>query len=120
MTLKNALVKILFPVGLVAILVGCKGESTQVGQQVVPPPPDVGNVIKFMSCKATPRRALSDEEQCRIESLSARCLPADDCMVQCLSSPDGPRVLGGCEHVCFQALHIRPPDSPGLADCAKR
>lgn len=103
--------------GLAAVLAGCRRESEQVNQAPIPPPPDVGRITTFMSCKAVPRRILSSHEQCLIKALSSRCLPADDCLVQCLSSPGALRVRGGCEHVCYQALHVRPPDPPGMVGC---
>lgn len=84
---------------------------------VVPPPPDVGTVTRFKSCSIDLRRTVNESEKCQIEKLSARCLPADDCMVQCLSSPDGVKVGGGCEHVCFSGLHIRPPSPPKWSEC---
>lgn len=85
----------------------------------VPPPPDVGDVNNFQACKATPRRTLSQSEACRIEALRKRCLPADDCLVTCMSSPDVERLVGGCEHVCFSYLHAMPPPPEGLAYCDK-
>lgn len=84
---------------------------------VEPPPPDVGDIAHFKSCKTQPMRLLSERDRCQIAKLSARCLPADDCIVQCLSSRDGIKVGGGCEHVCFASGRERPPPPPGWSDC---
>lgn len=83
----------------------------------VPPPPDVGDVKNFHSCMALPRRKLADKEVCQIDRLRRRCLPSDDCLITCLSSPDSQKVGGGCDHVCFSYLHKKfvPPD--GYGDC---
>lgn len=82
-----------------------------------PPPPNVGAITEFQSCSVAPSRELDSREKCQIEKLAARCLPADDCLVQCLSSADGKKVGGGCEHVCFAGLHRRPPNPPGWSEC---
>lgn len=111
---------------LVAVFVlmagGCtsknQGDDSNVAD-IAPPPPNVGGVTQFKSCSIDLKRTIDESEKCQIEKLSARCLPADDCMVQCLSSPDGVKVGGGCEHVCFSALHTRPPSPPGWSECFK-
>lgn len=111
---------------LIAIFVlaaGCtKGygdDSSVVDVAPPPPPPDVGTLTQFKSCSIALKRTINESEKCQIEKLSARCLPADDCMVQCLSSPDGVKVGGGCEHVCFSGLHTRPPSPPKWSECFK-
>ncbi len=82
-----------------------------------PPPPDAGDFGTFHSCKAKPRRELSVREKCQIEELSARCTPADDCLVSCISSTQGQQVGGGCSHVCFFGLHRGESKPPGWAEC---
>lgn len=82
-----------------------------------PPPPDVGDIGEFHSCQAKPRRGLSPREQCQIEKLAARCTPADDCLVSCITSPDGYKAGGGCSHVCFFGPHQGEPRPPGWAAC---
>lgn len=67
----------------------------------IPPPPDVGDVALFSSCKALPRKALTSKEVCQIERLRKSCSPSNDCLVTCLSSPDALKVGGGCDHVFF-------------------
>ena len=77
-----------------------------------PPPPDVGNIGRYDACRATPRRALSDADRCRIAHYASDCTPAADCMVQCLNSAHGVEVGGGCEHVCGVGPHawrVMPP-----------
>ena len=66
---------------------------------------DVGDVDNFNSCNATPRRPLSAQDVCKLEILVKHCTPAADCLVSCISSPDGRQVGGGCEHVCFRGPH---------------
>jgi hypothetical protein len=103
------------------LLVGCvphDGQSASGHSAIsVPPPPVVGDLNQFGSCSAKPERTLTDSEKCQIEKLTSRCLPADDCMVQCISSRDGIKVGGGCEHVCFSGLHARPPFPPEWSKC---
>lgn len=82
-----------------------------------PRPPDVGDIGQFQSCKAKPRRNLSAREQCQIEKLADRCTPADDCLVSCITSPQGHQVGGGCSHVCFFGLHRGEPKPPGWSEC---
>lgn len=83
----------------------------------LPPPPDVGDIGEFHSCQAKPRRALSAREQCQIEKLAARCTPADDGLVSCITSPEGYKAGGGCSHVCFFGPHQGEPKPPGWAEC---
>jgi hypothetical protein len=85
----------------------------------VPPPPDVGDVTRYQACKARPRRALSQREHCQIATFAAQCNQANDCLVTCLSSPDGDTVGGGCWHVCFSALHRDEPLPPGFDECQR-
>jgi hypothetical protein len=67
---------------------------------------DIGDYATWQKCSAQPRgAALSSKEKCEVESLRARCNAADDCLVTCISSPDGRNVGGGCAHVCFDTLH---------------
>lgn len=101
-------------------LCGCSRDSDQGylhSSALVPPPPSVGNVNKFEFCKARPEKPLSASEKCQIKKLSARCLPADDCMIQCISSRDGQSVGGGCEHVCFSGAYVQPPLPPDWKAC---
>lgn len=83
----------------------------------LPPPPDVGDIAAFQGCKAVPRRALSPTELCQIDVLRKRCLPADDCFVTCISSPDARRLGGGCAHACLSYLHKSWSEPKGYADC---
>lgn len=108
-------------------IAGCAQDRNETARQVdtvgdkasvsVPPLPDVGDVNKFYSCKALPRRKLTDKEVCQINRLKQRCLPSDDCLVTCLSSPDALKVSGGCEHVCFSYLHKESAPPGGYGDC---
>ena len=79
-----------------------------------PPPPDVGDVGRFLSCNAKPRRTITDREHCELKALIAECTKTSDCYVSCISSPDGPNVGGGCEHVCG---HARPGPRPDTSAC---
>ena len=45
--------------------------------------------------------SVSPAESCAISKLSARCSPADDCLVQCIASGNNGKVGGGCWHLCF-------------------
>lgn len=101
----------------ILLLCSCDKEDERRSGVVAIDPPDMGEVEVFLSCKARPKRALSEKEECMIQKLSARCLPADDCMVSCIASPDGYKVGGGCEHVCFSALHDRVEPPSGWGDC---
>jgi len=97
-----------------------KGKFEGVGsheREISIEPPDVGGVDKFLSCRAIPRREISAREECQIEKLSARCTVADDCLVSCITSPQGHKVGGGCEHVCFYGLHPEESKPPGWGEC---
>jgi hypothetical protein len=85
-----------------------------------PPPPDEGDIGVFHACKAEPRRTLSALDQCQIDALRARCTPADDCLVSCITSPQGHQTGGGCEHACFFGLHQAEPKPSGWNECLKR
>ncbi len=115
-------------VALFALLAGCGMSSNapskgEVLESVPPPPPpppapsDVGDISQFHSCKAKPRRNLSAREQCQIAKLTARCTAADDCLVSCITSPQGYQVGGGCSHVCFFGSHPGEPKPPGWTEC---
>lgn len=82
-----------------------------------PPPPDVGDIVRFHSCEAKARRKLSARDQCQIEKLAARCTAADDCLVSCISSPQGYQVGGGCSHVCFFGPHPGEGKPQGWSEC---
>lgn len=82
-----------------------------------PPPPDVGDIRHFHNCRNIPRRALSQSEACLVEKLRADCTAAADCVLTCLSSPDGANVGGGCDHVCFgYEIHHSWNDRPKAMD----
>ena len=87
----------------------------------VPPPPDVGEVSRFLGCSAKPRRAVTERERCELKALAAECTATADCYTSCISSPDGVSVGGGCEHVCGIAQPGSRPDTsactnlPGLS-----
>lgn len=116
---------------LVAIALGC-GErdprlahvdaASRQSQQALaappPPPPDVGDTERFNSCRAVPRRKLTEVEKCQIEKLKARCTVGDDCLVSCLASPHGYEEGGGCGHVCFFGPHKGEPLPPDWEECA--
>jgi len=116
--------RVLYIFAIFAALVGCgidsKSPSTTASQSAPPPPPpppDVGDIGQFHSCKAKPRRPLSAREQCQIAKLTARCSAADDCLVSCISSPQGYQVGGGCSHVCFYGPHPGEPRPPEWSEC---
>jgi hypothetical protein len=75
--------------------------------------------MHFHACKEQPRRNLTALEQCQIAKLRASCTPAHDCLITCMSSPEGHNVGGGCQHVCFSALHKYAPEPKGWASCGK-
>ena len=79
----------------------------------IPAPPDTGEVSRYLSCKAEPRRQLTPRERCELEVLASKCTNSADCYVSCISSPDGPTVGGGCEHVCASAQPEPLPDTSG-------
>jgi len=79
------------------------------------PRDDIGDLQHFNSCKAVPRRKLSPKERCQIAALSSRCSRSDDCLVSCMSSPDG-RLDATCEDGCFFTKR-RDPDPPGWSKC---
>ena len=79
-----------------------------------PPPPDVGEVSRFLVCRATPRRVLTDRERCELKALSQSCTPTNDCYVSCITSPAGSQIGGGCEHVCGI---VRPGSRPDTSHC---
>lgn len=114
--------RVLF-VALFALLAGCgmssnTPPSAKVLEAVLPPPPpDVGGINQFHSCEAKPRRNLSSREQCQIAKLTARCTAADDCLVSCITSPQGYQVGGGCSHVCFFGPHPGEPKPAGWTEC---
>jgi hypothetical protein len=93
-------------------LLGCSAEppppvavTASSSQESSPPrgPRDYGDLQSYQSCSATPRRALTEIEMCEIKALSRTCNPVTDCLVTCMSSPDGHKVGGGCYHICFGA-----------------
>lgn len=83
-----------------------------------PPPPDVGDISRFLNCSAEPRRDLSARERCEIAAFKARCNALDDCYVSCLSSPAGVFVGGGCGHVCTFGPHPGAPHPAAVDACA--
>ena len=99
--------------------IGCSAEDEKADKDSVEfiEPPDVGDVMHFNGCSATPRRALTEFETCQIKAYSERCNPEDDCFVSCISSPDSPEVGGGCAHVCSLPLHKGGEPPPGLKAC---
>lgn len=62
---------------------------------------DYGDLKTYQSCSAKPRRELTELEKCAMAALSEDCTPAADCLVTCMSSPDGYKRGGGCYHICF-------------------
>lgn len=113
----------LFRIGAMFLLVACQEPGHSPASAAVespddsPAPVDVGNVDVFNSCEAAARRLLSQQERCEIAALSARCTPADDCLVTCLSSPGAQQVAGGCEHVCFSGQHRQASKPSGWLAC---
>lgn len=101
---------------------GCAQEAAPVpvsrADIQIPPPPDVGEISRFLDCAAEPRRDLSSRERCEIAAFKARCNALDDCYVSCLSSPAGVFVGGGCGHVCTRGPHPGGPYPAGVDACA--
>lgn len=84
----------------VAVIVVAKNVSDN-----SPPPPDLIFLDRpFSNCSVNQKEltALTPLEKCWIEKLSARCNPADDCLVSCLASTKARDLGGGCWHVCFE------------------
>ena len=114
-----------FPAVLLTILLlmtGCTQETTpapvsRVNIQEMPPP-DVGDISRFIDCAAEPRRHLSPRERCEIAAFKARCNALDDCYVSCLSSPAGVFTGGGCGHVCTFGPHPGAPYPAAVDACA--
>jgi hypothetical protein len=80
---------------------------------------DFGDLDYFQNCTAKPRRDLSARDQCLIRKLSSDCTEAADCLVTCIASPDGHRIGGECDHVCFRGrlpLSTRPPAADACDD----
>jgi hypothetical protein len=76
---------------------------------------DYGPILQSLNCQAPVRRELSVSDKCVIDSLKKNCTRAADCMVTCISSPDGERVGGGCFHICFSdATGISWKDRPNI------
>ena len=89
-----------------------------------PPPPDLSFVGEpYKSCKVAPAAiaALTPPNKCMLHILAARCTPADDCLVQCLVSRDGPQIGGGCWHACFETKFnlAKWSEPPKAAQCHK-
>ena len=84
----------------------------------IPPPPDIGDIDRFLNCSAKPRRELSARETCEVAAFRSRCTVLDDCYVSCISSPSGSFVGGRCAHVCTRGPHRGAPPPEALADCA--
>lgn len=119
-------VKIVLCALIMTLAAGCgrtDGISADPDQELpsvaVPPPPDVGDIAAFQGCEAVPRRTLSSTELCQVGVLRKRCLPADDCLVTCIGSPDARRLEGGCAHACFSYLHKSWSEPKGYADCGQ-
>jgi hypothetical protein len=92
---------------VVCSVFGCAAANTdtQTISGEPPPPPDLSFLAQPNNhCKVSTSAvtALSPANKCMLKSLSARCTPADDCLVQCLVSKDGPHIGGGCWHACFE------------------
>lgn len=106
---------ILLAIVVSALLGGCLAQDSATSPEGIseirststklpPPPQDFGDVSHFNGCKALPRRTLSKQEQCVVRLLSNVCTKSTDCLVTCTMSPDGPRVGGGCYHICFSPM----------------
>lgn len=86
-----------------------------------PPPSFNPESHRFSHCHSSPPPdvSLTTAELCQIELLSARCNPADDCLVACIASAENREVGGGCWHTCFAVVHElgawQAPDD--LAQC---
>lgn len=114
-----------FPVVLLTallVITGCAQETAPAPMSRVdiqiPPPPDVGDISRFLNCATEPRRDLSPRERCEIAAFKARCNALDDCYVSCLSSPEGVFTGGGCGHVCTRGPHLGAPYPAGVDACA--
>jgi len=105
------------------LLLGCapapSPPSSITSQAPHPPalPVDQGDVGHFHDCSAEPRRALSVRERCEISALKARCTALDDCLVTCLSSPDGVFLHHGCGGVCTLWRHRPSPLPKAIEAC---
>lgn len=86
----------------------------------LPPPPPIQEFLKFRGCKAQPVRALNRREQCLFGRYKERCLPQDDCVVQCLASEESQRILDGCEHLCAFAAGNRVSPPAEIARCLEQ
>ena len=117
-------------VGIAVLAIFCPVDPWAVAQSSrnvagdAPAPPDLSFLnLPFKSCKVQPAlvAALSSADKCMIKSLSARCIPAGDCLVQCLVSKDGPLLGGGCWHACFETKFNLMKWSPpaGAEQCRK-
>lgn len=82
------------------------------------PAPDVGDIGRYLSCSAMPRRALSEREKCEVAAFRSRCTALDDCHVSCIHSPSGSFVGGRCAHVCSRGPHPGAPPPDALSTCA--
>ena len=104
-------------IALVLFLAACDRTAPPVTSSrsvEVPPPPDVGDVGRFLGCRAEPRRALTERERCELKALASECTATADCYTSCISSPDGTSVGGGCEHVCSS---VQPGNRPDTSAC---
>ena len=86
-----------------AIIMPCLSQAAEVDFSKL----NYGDYESWHQCSVKPQPGvvLSARERCEIEKLSARCNAADDCLVTCMSSPDGRNAGGGCWHICFETLH---------------
>ena len=114
-----------FPAALLMALLlmtGCEQESVPApviqADIQIPPPPDVGDISRFLDCAAEPRRDLSPRERCELAAFKSRCNALDDCYVSCLSSPAGVFTGGGCGHVCTFGPHPGAPYPAAVDACA--
>ena len=116
---------------MLVILTACTGSTcigggvdSQVKDVPYEPAPDTSFLNQpYNNCKVTPKELipLTPAEKCWVEKLSARCTPADDCLVACLASTKARDLGGGCWHTCFQVKYpISKWTEPTGADSCRK
>lgn len=105
--------RIFISIILLALLSGCDDAQESVEQSVLHRTTirDYGDLETYQNCRAKPRRELTKLEKCEIEVLAEHCTPAADCLITCISSPDGYKRGGGCVHVCLSPPVSHPWES---------
>lgn len=84
-----------------------------------PEPLNISAYLDFKDCSSTPETKLTKSDQCILEMHKKRCLPVDDCIVQCLSSKESRRFINGCDHICEFEFEQHAPPLEGADVCEK-